>query len=203
MLRSLFQACQVPLRVVTEEDTTALKETWLVALAFTEYMARTVALSFGAQTPFQKELVRLKVACQLQYKHWEKRIATKDYYEALHRKRITYQQCLLLLDGLAEVDTERDLTYSAAYEEVQLPGSSEEAEAFLAVEIEEEYEAKAAADAAKLPLEFLRDLGSSVESCLQFTIGDRVIVDVPEDAQVDESLTDIAVDETTCPSTED
>lgn len=183
MVRSLFLLVKAPLHISTKKDTSELVDLWNVALSCTEIIARKSALIFGAPTPFDKELLRLKTSCQQQYGEWAKRIATKSYYETLRRKRITYSNCLLLLDGLVDTKTPQ-------YEEVMLPGSMSEVNEFLAAEIEEEDRGTSEGEGEPSSLETLLELGSAVEASLQFSVGDRVTVKAPVEATED-SVTDV------------
>lgn len=173
MVRSLLQVVKAPMHVSSKKNTGELADLWNVAKTCTELIARKKALMFDEPTPFEKELLKLKTSCREQYRKWARRIATKDFYNSLHRKRITYNNFLLLLDGLVDTKTSES---DGEYEELIIPGSIEEANEFLTVEIEKEGGGEADATSS---LETLLELGSAVENSLKFSVGDRVIVEPP------------------------
>ena len=164
-LQTLANMLKGPLRMSTNSLS------WEVATSFTEVIVRRVSMKLGKPTPFDQEMKRLKMSCQDQYRIWKIRIANKTFYDSLKRKLITSRACFLLLTDLARCHVQ------GKDEEVVegiIPGTIEEAEAFLNLDIDDE--ADPTSKEAKFSIEAFHDMESNVESCLDFAAHDRIFV---------------------------
>jgi len=158
--------------------------------------------------PYNTELTRLRTKVQEQYSTWKFRIAKKDFYTALKRKRITNRECVLLLTEFAHTYIEMD------GEEIvkgKLPVKLSEAEEFLKLRIDgqedcteisldadqalKNYLSRGISSGGTLAIEGIHDLSSKIYSCVEFTEGDRVIVKDEEDIDDYEEESDDSSDE--------
>jgi hypothetical protein len=122
-------------------------------------------------SPFEQKLQYLKEKCKTQQKIWSKRIATRNYYAVLRRNRITFPDAQRLLLTLG-----KSISGGGDYDaKGVLPGTLDEAEAFLNVKLGEDNE-----DNNDEPLQLespLEELASELVAGLQeFPIGQRVTV---------------------------
>ena len=168
---------------------------WEVVSCCTGYIHRIVAVKLGKPTPYDQELARLKVLCKTQYREWKLRIAKKEFYDALKRKRITNRESVLLLTEFAENFYETD---NEEIVEGFIPAKLSEAEEFLKLKVEEQathtettqlspdealknYLAPDGESGNRSSIECLSDLSAQVQKCVQFSEGDRVVVEFDEE----------------------
>jgi len=79
-----------------------VSQLWNVSSVLSGTIARKVSLMLGQADPFAAKLMSLKESCREQYREWKVRIAKREYYRALRRKKITHKECVLLLKAFAE-----------------------------------------------------------------------------------------------------
>lgn len=172
-LYTLVGMIKIPLRLHEKSSH------WKVATCCTEAIMRRAAVKLGKPTPFDQEMKRLKETCQKQYREWALRIAKKEFNDALRRKKITSRACFLLLTDLAHshVESENEEVVEGTF-----PGTIEEVQEFLNLEIDDQPTATSESNVSTL--EAFHDMDTNVEKCLHFAVADRVFV------QFDESVDD-------------
>ena len=185
---------------------------WVVVSYCTEYLQRKVASRLGKPTPYDQEMNRLKVICETTFCRWLHRIAKRDFYNALKTKRITNRKSVLLLTEFA------DNYYETNDEEVVqgvLPVELSEAEEFLKLQVDEQATytegVPLSADEAlknylviddehcqRSSIENLVSLSATVQECVQFSEGERVIVRFDDDNDAGETADDCNQSCSTC-----
>lgn len=173
LIVSLLLFLGEPLRVGNKGST--LLRVWNVSATIVEALARKCAILLGLPVPFDTKIQRLKEYCQTKHREWRIRIARQEYYSALRRKKITYEQCQLLLESFAEWNSNTE------HEEGVLPGDLDEAEAFLQVAIEGRITANEKSN-EQCKLGAFHELAELVEKRLAFSVGDRVLVKDGDDS---------------------
>lgn len=175
LARSMLLLLVDPLRVDKTQPYNL--QAWSVGAAIVEYTARKWAIRRGRPVPFDVKIWELKDYCQKQHRVWKMRIAKREYFEALRRKKISYRNSVLLLSALSNESSSAETVHGT------LPGRLEDAEAFLHLEVEHENDSE-----TKLSgLEAFLSLSSDLERDLRFNIGDRVIL-VPNSEKETEQL---------------
>ena len=160
-----------------------------VASYCTEFIQRTITTKLGKPTPYDQQVSKLRGQCGSQYRVWKMRIAKRDFHAALKRKRITNKESVLLLTAMA------DRYYETEEEEVvegKFQAELNEAEQFLKLQVEEglsctevtlspddalkNYLVSDETGKGRTLLSDFCDLGKTVEECVLFAEGDRVLV---------------------------
>ena len=171
------------------------ESSWYLVKCCVESVYRAWADYRGLPDPYNTELTRLRCEVREQYSTWKFRIAKRDFYTALKRKRITNRECVLLLTEFAHTYIEKD---GEEIVEGELPVKLSEAEEFLKLRVDGQEDCtEISLDAEQAlknylsrginssdggsAMEGLLALSSSVHSCVEFTEGDRVIVKDEED----------------------
>ena len=162
-----------------------------VASYCTEFIQRLIAAKLGMPTPFDQQLSKLREQCESQYRVWKMRIAKRDFQAALKRKRITNRESILLLTAMADsyYETEEEEVVSGVFQ-----AELDEVEEFLKLQVEERSSRNEVTlspddavknyldltsdetDTDRSPLAQLCDLSATIEECVLFSEGDRVLV---------------------------
>ena len=176
---SSLQMLKHPFRVPHCES--SMQEAWLVIECFLEMSRRQLATWRHQPAPFDKELRCLQRACTRQYRTWKVRMARRDFYVALKRKRISFDGCerllLTFLDAGPQVVVDDDEIDDA---DGVLPGTLEEAEEFLNLNIDDDSDAKETKNHVSIDYCFQK-VADAIEEHLQFSPGERVVVDMSVD----------------------
>ena len=185
------------------------ESSWYLVKCCVESIYRAWTDYRGMPDPYNTELARLRSEVREQYSTWKFRIAKKDFYTALKRKRITNRESVLLLTEFAHTYIEKD---GEEIVEGELPVKLSEAEEFLKLRVDGQEsctEISLDADQAlknylsrgrngsggTLAIEGIHDLSSKIYSCVEFTEGDRVMVRDEEDVDNYEEESDDSSDE--------
>eukprot|EP00984_Skeletonema_dohrnii_P026766 scaffold16164_cov186-Skeletonema_dohrnii-CCMP3373.AAC.1 len=169
---------------------------WKVASYCTECIQRAIAAKLGKPTPYDQQMSKLREQCGSQYRMWKMRIAKRNFHAALKRKRITNKESILLLTEMAEsyYETEEEEVVEGVFQ-----AELSDVEEFLKLQVEEGRSCTEATlspeDAIKNYLDLvsdetgtgrsslarLCDLSTTIEECVLFSEGDRVLVKFGEE----------------------
>ena len=119
-----------PLRVKHQTDSDMVQRIWTTATYLTERLCRALSVWRGLGTPFEREVRDLTKMCVDQQQIWLHRCCERDFYKALHRKRIDSAELELLLMAMVTKKATNHM-------EGTLPGSIDEANAFLDIKVED------------------------------------------------------------------
>jgi hypothetical protein len=183
MVTSL-QMLRFPFRVANSNS--AVRDAWLVSECIIETLMRHLALLRNQPSPFENELHRLQKACARQHRIWKIRMARRDFHFALKRKRISYDDCQRLLLTFANNDAKinaNDAPSGNIVPEGTLPGSMEDTEKFLNLEIYHEVDATSEEKFLTID-DCFQEVADAVDSYLQFSPGDRIYVEADEEAAI-------------------
>lgn len=173
-----------------------------VASYCTEFIQRLTAAKLGKPTPYDQQMSKLREQCGLVYRAWKMRIARRDFQAALKRKRITNRESVLLLTEMADsyYQTEEEEVVSGVFH-----ADLNEVEEFLKLKVEEGSSStevtlspddtiknyldltSTATDMERSPLARLCDLSSTIEECVLFSEGDRVVVKFHDESEEEDT----------------
>jgi len=193
---SLFRMVGRMFNIHVDVDSFDWQCRWKVASYCTECIQRAIAAKLGKPTPYDQQMSKLREQCRSQYRVWKMRIAKGNFHAALKRKRITNKESILLLTDMAEsyYETEEEEVVAGVFQ-----AELNEVEEFLKLQVEEGRSCKEATlspdDAIKNYLDLvsdetgtgrsslaqLCDLSTTIEECVLFSEGDRVLVKFGEE----------------------
>lgn len=173
-----------------------------VASYCTEFIQRLIAAKLGKPSPYHQQMSKLREQCDSQYRVWKMRNAKRDFQAALKRKRITNRESVLLLTAMADsyYETEEEEVVSGVFQ-----AELNEVEKFLKLQVEE---GSSCADVTlspddaiknyldltsdetdmdRSPLVQLCDLSSTIEECVLFSEGDRVLVKLDDEGEEEDT----------------
>ena len=116
---------------ISDEEKSSFENHWKGASDLVSAIERWYYLWRGWPCPFEQKVLRLNTYCTNQQIVWSRRLATKDYYTYLRRKRVTFGRGEQLLLALGEQLAEKDGRFGTYDFQGELPGTIEEATAFL------------------------------------------------------------------------